>query len=320
MAKGSLWWMASIVALVAALAGGCAPVSREAEEAAEAAAAAATVTAAADSLATAIAAGRATATVSIPSLRVRADATADSRQVGSITEGQVYVVTGRSSDGEWFRLAIAALSAGEGWVSTNFVTVIGDITDVPVIVAPTPLPPTATPTRFLPTPTATAPDAETPAAIATEVATEEATEIATEAATEPATAEGTALPTAIPTEAPTQAPAEAPSAATAVPTATPTVLPTTTPTNLFPTATPTPQPPPAAGFARVVTDGGARLRVRAAPGADAAIVGHAYNGETYAVLETSADGAWTRIGGSTDGAGENPGGGWVATRFLLVAR
>lgn len=217
---------------------------------------------------------------------MRAEATSFSRQVGSIKEGEVYAVSGRSSDGEWFRLIIPALAAGEGWVSTNFVTVIGDITDIPVILAPTPLPPTPTPVRLLPTPTV-----------------------------KPATATAAAgdSPLATPAETPTPSPTTAAQATGPDATVeTPPVLLTATST-----VTPTPAGPPPAGFARVVTDG-ARLRVRAAPDAGAAIVGYAYAGELYAVLESSADGAWARIGGSPAGAGENPDGGWVATRFLLV--
>jgi hypothetical protein len=308
-----------LVALLAAA--GCAPVSREAEELRQRAVEAAA------------AAGRATATVSVPSLRVRAEATEFSLQIGSITEGQSFIVTGRSDNGEWFRLATPALPPGEGWVSTNFVIVIGDITDVPVLVAPTPLPPTVTPTRFLPTPTpraaaaTAAPTAaatqvaptETPTETPTEAPTEVATATPTEAATEAAPAISTATATLLPTATPTETPAEfATVTATESPAETP-VTPAAVLTATLPTATFTPAAPPAAGFARVVTDG-TRLRVRAAPAAEAEIVGYVYSGEVYAVLESSADGEWKRIAGSTDGTGDNPNGGWVATRFLQLGQ
>jgi uncharacterized protein YgiM (DUF1202 family) len=74
---------------------------------------------------------------------------------------------------------------------------------------------------------------------------------------------------------------------------------------------------PAPGFALVVTDG-TRLRVRSEPAADAEIVGYVYDGETYPVLEVSADGAWVRIGGSTETVSDNPDGGWVAAEFVVM--
>ncbi len=87
----------------------------------------------------------------------------------------------------------------------------------------------------------------------------------------------------------------------------------------LPTATPRPVPAvtPAPGYALVVTDG-TRLRVRAAPTADAEIVGYVYPGETYRVVESSADGQWIRIAGAEWTPTENPSGGWVAAPFLVV--
>lgn len=74
---------------------------------------------------------------------------------------------------------------------------------------------------------------------------------------------------------------------------------------------------PAPGFALVRTDG-TRLRVRAEPSTEAAIVGYVYNGESYPVIEVSTDGSWVRIGPSTDSVTDNPTGGWVAAEFLVV--
>lgn len=83
------------------------------------------------------------------------------------------------------------------------------------------------------------------------------------------------------------------------------------------TTTATAFAPPAPGFAAVRTDG-TRLRVRAEPSTDATIVGYVYNGESYPVIEVSADGQWVRIGPSTDSVTDNPAGGWVAAEFVLV--
>jgi hypothetical protein len=63
----------------------------------------------------------------------------------------------------------------------------------------------------------------------------------------------------------------------------------------------------------------ARVRVRAEPNTDAAIVGHIYPGEVFPIVERSADGAWTRIAGSATSQ-ENPSGGWVASEFLLFGQ
>lgn len=83
------------------------------------------------------------------------------------------------------------------------------------------------------------------------------------------------------------------------------------------TTTVTASATPAPGFALVRTDG-TRLRVRAEPSIEAAIVGYVYNGESYPVVEISADGQWVRIGPSTDSVTDNPTGGWVAAEFVAV--
>jgi hypothetical protein len=72
--------------------------------------------------------------------------------------------------------------------------------------------------------------------------------------------------------------------------------------------------PPPAGSVAINTE--VRLRVRAEPSLEAAIVGYAYPGEVFEVIERSADGAWTRIAGNP-ASQENPSGGWVASEFLL---
>lgn len=73
---------------------------------------------------------------------------------------------------------------------------------------------------------------------------------------------------------------------------------------------------PGAGGIAVVNGEGLRLRVRATPSTTGDIVGYAYDGERFPVLESSADGAWVRIGGRIDT--DNPDGGWVAAEFVVI--
>jgi len=75
---------------------------------------------------------QAQATVSARSLRVRSEPSANGAVIGGIKEGEVYDVVGLSSDGEWVQLAIPAIDGGEGWVSANFVSVQGSITDAEI--------------------------------------------------------------------------------------------------------------------------------------------------------------------------------------------
>lgn len=168
------------------------------------------------------------ATVNTRSLRVRQTPDETSEVVAGIAAGESYQILSLSEDGLWVELAIDSAPEGSGWVSTNFVTVEGDVTGL--------------------TPPAAAP-----------------------AASEPVT--GT---TAI-------------------------------------TALPTPQP----GFA-VVNTVDTRLRVRSGPSTNDPIVGYAYHGESYEVLETSEDGTWVRIPAATGSNTDNAQGGWVAAEFLLI--
>jgi outer membrane biosynthesis protein TonB len=73
--------------------------------------------------------------------------------------------------------------------------------------------------------------------------------------------------------------------------------------------------PPAAGFVTVNTDG-TPLRVRSAPTTEEDNkIGNVFDGETYRVLEVSADGEWIRIEVPEIDA-EN--GGWVSAEFVVV--
>ncbi|HHY56330.1 MAG TPA: SH3 domain-containing protein [Chloroflexi bacterium] len=137
------------------------------------------------------------ATVTARSLRVRAQPSQSAAVVAGIREGEQYAVIGRSSDGLWLELAIPQAAQGSGWVSANFVTVAGSITNAEVASAPTPAPTEATATEAAAT--------ATTVVEATAAPTEEATmtETPTEVAATPAA-----------TEAPTAAPAEETTAVT----------------------------------------------------------------------------------------------------------
>lgn len=74
--------------------------------------------------------GGAMATVSTRSLRVRALPSVNSEVIAGIAEGESYRVLALSEDGLWVQLAIEAALEGAGWVSTNLVSVEGDITNL----------------------------------------------------------------------------------------------------------------------------------------------------------------------------------------------
>ena len=79
---------------------------------------------------------QAMATVTARSLRVRAEPSDSAEVVTGIREGEQFPVIGRSSDGLWVQLDIPRAPGGNGWVSANFVTVQGPITDATVSSAP----------------------------------------------------------------------------------------------------------------------------------------------------------------------------------------
>lgn len=113
--------------LLVTLVGGCTlPVSNatipQGSESSDAAAVADTTTTA----------NGAMATVATRSLRVRQEPNEASEVVAGIAAGETYRVVGLSADGQWIQLAIENTPTGAGWVSANFVTVEGDITDLAV--------------------------------------------------------------------------------------------------------------------------------------------------------------------------------------------
>ena len=243
--------------------------------------------AATETAATEAAGDGAMATVTARSLRVRAEPAESAEVVAGIREGEQYEVIGRSSDGLWLELAIPQATQGSGWVSANFVTVAGSITDAEVSSAPVA---TEAPAQETATPVATeAPAEEAATPVATEApAQETATPVATEA---PAEEAATPVATEAPVQEPvaTEAPAEEAAAVT----------------------------PPAAGFA-LVTAEGARLRVRTEANTEAAIVGWVQPGETIPVVEVSADGLWVKVGPMP--GTQNPDGGWVSAEFLVLGQ
>ena len=76
--------------------------------------------------------GDAVATVSTPSLRLHRYPDDASAVIGGLVEGESYRVIGISPDGTWVRLEVLDASSGAGWVTARFVSVRGDITDVPI--------------------------------------------------------------------------------------------------------------------------------------------------------------------------------------------
>jgi uncharacterized protein YgiM (DUF1202 family) len=277
-----------------------------------------------------------TATVSTKSLRVRTTPSDDGEQIASVKQGESFPVVGISSDGEWIQISIKDGPDGKGWVSAEFVTLEGDITNIQVVGTPEATVEATEEVTAEVTAEATAEPTEEDTAEPTEEPTEEATAEATEEPTEEATVEATAVMTeevtaepteevtVTPTEEATAAPTEeATEEATPEPTAEPTEEATITPTEeatvtatveatAEPTATATTE---AGGISETVTiTSELPLRVRSAPNTDTDNkIGNVFNGETYTVLEVSADGAWVRI--------ETPqfpeGSGWISSEYVV---
>lgn len=85
----------------------------------------------------------ATATIATRSLRVRQAPDAESEVVYGVSEGEVYGVLGLSDDGQWVQIAVPDAEGGNGWVSSNYVSVSGALEgstgDAPIL-QPTPVP------------------------------------------------------------------------------------------------------------------------------------------------------------------------------------
>jgi|GEM_PF-885163 len=230
----------------------------------------------------------ATATVSTRSLRVRAEPNETAEVVAGINEGEIYNVIGLSSDGLWVQLEIPAAVNGNGWVSANLVTLQGAITDAVITEVPTSTTVT-TDTTPVATPVVTT---TTDSAPVTETVTATDAVTATDVITTPESAPVT-------TDITTTATVTATTDVTATGTTTATA--------------------PAPGYALVSTDG-IRLRVRSEPNVDAEIVGYVYDGESYRVLDSSADDLWFLLAGAEQTPTDNPNGGWVSAEFLLIGQ
>lgn len=75
------------------------------------------------------------ATVNTRSLRVRKGPSDSYDLVAGVRQNETYGVLAMTSDGAWIQLAVDRAPEGEGWVSTEFVTLEGDITSIPTVPA-----------------------------------------------------------------------------------------------------------------------------------------------------------------------------------------
>lgn len=240
--------------------------------------------------------GPATATITAESLRVRSAPSDNAEVVTGAREGESYPVIAISSDGAWLQLEIERAPEGNGWVASNFVTLEGDITNIPTVEVADVL----------------AEAGIEPGAAATAEPTEEPTE--------EAAAEATPEPTEEPVEE--AAPEATPEAAeeitsTVEMTATETVTATEETTATETTTATAEVEAPALGYVTINSDD-TPLRVRSAPTTEEDNkVGNVFDGEIYRVLEVSEDGLWVRIDVPELNL-EN--GGWVSTEFVIMGQ
>lgn len=224
----------------------------------------------------------ATATITADSLRVRETPSDDAEVVAGVRGGETYDVIGISSDGAWIQIEIDRSPSGTGWVSANFVTLEGDITNIATV------------------------DVDTGEPAATEEPAEEATPEPTEEMAEEATPEPTEEMTEEATPEPTEEMAEE-----ATPEPTEEMAEEATPE---PTEEPTEEAVDAGlGTVTIVTD--LPLRVRSAPTTEEDNkVGNVFDGDVYTVLEISEDGLWVRIDVPEL---DLPDGGWVSAEYVV---
>lgn len=276
------------------------------------------------------------ATISTDSLRVRALPDENAEVVAGVEEGEVFPVSGISSDGAWIQISIDEAPDGLGWVSAGFVTLAGDITNIEIVeVATVDVTEGVTDTEEL-TGTTEITESEEVTAEVTEEATEEASEEVTEDATAEATVEATEEVSEEATaEATEEATEEADAAATedegAVEEATPepteeaieeeaseevttsggigSVVEEATEADADEA---TPEATGELGTVTIVAD--PPLRVRSEPTTDEENkIGNVFDGEVYEVLEVSEDGLWVRIAVPELGDGT----GWVSAEFVV---
>jgi len=132
MSKNRFALLMVVLLLAAAALAGCGGTATTGQEIAQTVQEIAAQSGAIQTGAGAAALKNATATVSAASLRVRAKPSSDANVIFGIKQGEQYKVIGLSSDGEWVELDLPDAPNGAGWVSANFVTVEGAITDAPV--------------------------------------------------------------------------------------------------------------------------------------------------------------------------------------------
>ncbi len=282
-----------------------------------------------------------TAVVTVPSLRVRKEASPQAPVIAGLREGQEVPVMGRTVDGAWYMVQVPDIEI-TGFVASEFVTLSGALEQVPVVDV----------TGQVAMAAETAPAEE-----ATPAPTETPVE-ATPAAPQAPTPEATPTPEAAMAEA---TPASGPGpgarfngtpvdrlAVVAVRSLRVRVAPSTERRVLagaregetYPVAEQTDDGEWTAiylpGFDQVgwvrsehlrlqeteavvhlgtatVNTGGPRLRVRRAPSLDAPIVGYVYPGERYATVAMSPDSRWVLLLGT-----DFPGPTWVSTEYVIL--
>ncbi len=275
-----------------------------------------------------------TAVVTVPSLRVRKEASPQAPVIAGLREGQEVAVMGRTADGAWYMVQIPEIET-TGFVASEFVALSGDLEQVPVV------------------------DVTGQVAVAQATpAPTEAPVVATPTATQVPTPEATPTPEAAMAGA-TPAPEPGPGArfngtpvdrlaVVAVRSLRVRVAPSTERRVLagaqegetYPVAEQTDDGNWTAlylpGFDQVgwvrseylrlqeteavvhlgtatVNTGGPRLRVRSAPSLDAPIVGYVYPGERYATVAMSPDSRWVLLLGT-----DIPGPTWVSTEYVIL--
>lgn len=254
------------------------------------------------------------ATITAESLRVRSAPSDNAEVVTGAREGETYPVLAISSDGGWLQLEIERAPEGTGWVAASFVTLEGDITNIPTVE----LEDVLAEAGVAPSAEATPAAAEAPAAEATPAATPEPTEEAAEevTATEEITGTEEVTGTAAATETEEVAETEEMTATGEV-TATEEMTATEGVTTTGETTATAETEAPALGYV-TINSGDTPLRVRSAPTTEEDNkVGNVYDGEIYRVLEVSEDGQWVRIDIPELNL-EN--GGWVSAEFVIMGQ
>ncbi len=279
-----------------------------------------------------------TAVVTVPSLRVRKEASPQAPVIAGLREGQEVPVMGRTADGVWYMVQVPEIET-TGFVASEFVELQGSLEQVPVVDATgqVTMPEAAMAEEPTPAPTE-APVEATPTA--TQVPTPEATPTPEEAMAEATPAPGLgARFNGTPVDQ---------LAVVAVRSLRVRVAPSTERRVMagaregetYPVAEQTDDGSWTAiylpGFDQVgwvrseylrfqetdavvhlgtatVNTGGPRLRVRSAPSLDAPIVGYVYPGERYATVAMSPDGKWVLLLGT-----DIPGPTWVSTDYVVL--